>query len=315
MEKLRGSIYLIGGFTLAGTSVVAARCVAQSLGTFTITAVSLFFAAVGLLPLCKGRLGEAFRQLQPRDWLALLIQATCGIFLFRMFLIQGLMRTSAGEAGILTGATPAITAILAMVLLKEQSSSGGLLGIVSTVAGIVLLQGLFLPSDGFSQEHFIGNMLVLCAALCEALFNVFSRINALRARPAAMGPDPVVQTCLVSIIALLLCLVPAALEHPLPALRSLGIAEWLALVWYGWFVTALAFVLFYAGIKRCRASAAAVFSGMMPFTALLLSVVLLGERAGWQQWLGGAMIVLGMILLGSQEAQPERPAHDILSSA
>ncbi len=312
MEKFRGSLYLIGGFTLAGTSVIAARFVSQSLGTFTITGVSLFFTILSLLPLCWGKLGQIVRQMQPRDWLALLFQATCGIFLFRMFLIQGLVRTSAGEAGILTGATPAVTAILAFYLLKETAGPKTLLGIALTVTGIVLLQGVLILGKGFSSNHFLGNLLVLCAAVCESFFNVVSRSNSLRsgtetakeADPVAPAPralTPSAQTFFVAAFAFLLCLVPAGFEHPLPALRALGVLQWLALLWYGLFVTTLAFIFFYAGIRRCRASTAAVFSGMMPFTALILSVVILREHAGWQQWSGGTLIVLGMALIGGSD--------------
>ncbi|EGW40222.1 putative membrane protein [Desulfosporosinus sp. OT] len=70
-------------------------------------------------------------------------------------------------------------------------------------------------------------------------------------------------------------------------------------MWYGLFVTALAFVFWYAGIKRCGAFTAAAFSGMMPFTSMLLSVIILGEHPGWQQWLGGILVIFGMVLIGT----------------
>jgi drug/metabolite transporter (DMT)-like permease len=54
----------------------------------------------------------------------------------------------------------------------------------------------------------------------------------------------------------------------------------------------------YCGIRRSEASLAAVFSGMMPLTALALSVLLLGEKPGWQQWAGGGLVVAGMLLSG-----------------
>ncbi|SMD03112.1 DMT family transporter [Sporomusa malonica] len=299
MERFIGVLSLLGGFTLAGTSVIAGRLVSEILGTFTIAAVSLFFALLGLLPLCARMLGETIRQMSMRDWLSLLVQALFGIFLFRMFLLQGLIRTSAGEAGVLTGATPAATMLLAWLFLKEPLDILRFLGVVSTVAGILVLQGVFSTDIGFSREHLIGNLLVLCAAVSESLFNVFSRISSIKAAlNQSQALDPIVQTTLVVGIALLLCFGPALVERPVESLMSLGIAGWLALVWYGVFVTALAFILWYAGIKRCDASMAAAFSGMMPFTALILSVLLLGEQPGWQQWLGGLMVMSGMLLTG-----------------
>ena len=238
MERFSGALFLMLGFTLAGTSVIAGRLVSEMLGTFTIAAVSLFFALLGLLPLCWHDLGETIRDMSGRDWMALLLQALFGIFLFRMFLLKGLASTSAGEAGIITGATPAATVLLAWILLKESMGNFRFLGVVSTVIGIVVLHGIFSSAIEFSREHLMGNLLVLCAALCESLFNIFSRINSIKASEnKSKVLEPIKQTTLVVGIALLLCLGPAMSEQPMASLMSLGIIGWSVLAWYGLFVT------------------------------------------------------------------------------
>jgi len=301
LEQIKGRLFLFGAFTLAGTSVIAARFLTGSLGTFTITAVSLFFAVLGLLPLCREHLARSVASMRRADWVPVVLQAVFGIFLFRMFLLFGLRYTSSGEAGILTGTTPAVTALLAWLLLKEAMDKKAAAGVCCTVAGILLLQGLLTPQRGFEAGHLLGNLLVLGAAGSESVFNVLSRLNSLKkSSGGGNGVDPVIQTALVAGIAFVLCLFPSFLENPWLPLISLGIREWLALVWYGLVVTALAFVCWYAGIKRCAAHTAAAFSGMMPFTALLLSVLILGERPGWEQWAGGLLVILGMVIIGSR---------------
>lgn len=302
-ERFLGVFFLIGAFSLAGTSVVAGRFVAATLGTFTITVVSLIFALGGLLPLCAENLLKSMGCMTRRDWVMVFIQALFGIFLFRMLLLEGLVLTSAGEAGILTGATPATTLLLAWLFLREHIDKVRLLGVISTIMGIVVLQGMFSSDIVFSARHLLGNFLVLCAALCESIFNLFSRINSIAVKNLEQELDPIVQTTLVVSVAMLLCLAPALTEQPVAALLSLSLSGWVALVWYGLFVTALAFILWYAGIKRCDVSVAAAFSGMMPCAALILSVLLLNEQPTWQQWLGGLLVVLGMMLTGWQKPQ------------
>lgn len=304
MDSLNGKLYLICAFSLAGTSVISARFVTGKLGTFTITAVSLFFALVFLVPLCRIQLVRYLQLMTFRNFLFLSLQALCGIFLFRMFLLWGLNYTGAGEAGILTGATPAITALLAMIVLREPVSGRKLAGILCTVGGILIIQGVLTPGKGLSLEHIGGNLLVLCAAACESAFNTLSRISAVKATDLTEPSSPLAQTAIVSAIALILCLIPASFEHPLQELAGIGIMEWTALLWYGVFVTALAFICWYSGIKRCGAFTAAAFSGMMPFTSMLLSIVVLGESTGCQQWLGGFLIILGMILIGTEGIVP-----------
>lgn len=299
MKRFAGAAFLTGAFMLAGTSVVAARYVSGRLGPFTIAAMSLLFALPALLAACRGKIAGHIRRMGPREWLLTLLQAAFGIFLFRMFLLKGLLLTSSAEAGILTGATPAATALLAGLLLKEPVGPARASGIACTVAGVLLLQGILLPGSGFDAAHIAGNLLVLLAALSESAFNILSRVGALRSEKAGTDTqDPIVQTALVSAAAFLLCLAPALLERPAAALPGLNLAGWLALAWYGLFITALAFFFWYSGIRRSEASVAAAFSGMMPLTALALSVLLLGERPGLRQWAGGLLVIAGMLLSG-----------------
>jgi len=297
--QVRGMIFLTYAFALAGTSVVSARFVVGRLGTFTITAVSLFFVLLLLVPLAGSRIIESLRGVSMWEWVYLFFQALFGIFLFRMFLLLGLLHTTSAEAGILTGATPAMTAVLSRLLLKEAMDANKIIGILSTVAGILFIQGLLMPGKSFMTEHLFGNILVLCAVACESLFNVCSRIAVVKARSMEkVSMPPIAKTVLVSFIALVLCLIPACFEQPVSLLAKLGLRGWLSLVWYGVFVTALAFLFWYSGIKRCPVSTAAAFSGMMPFTALLMSVLILGEHAAIQQWCGGILVISGMVLIG-----------------
>ena len=102
------------------------------------------------------------------------------MFLFRMLLLHGLLHTSTAEAGILTGTTPAFTVMLAFVLLKESVSGSKLTGMLSTVGGILVLQGMLTPGISFKEQHVYGNLLVLCAALSESGFNLLSRIGSVK---------------------------------------------------------------------------------------------------------------------------------------
>ena len=305
MISMKGPASLFMAFFLAGTSVVAARFVAGKLGTFTITAVSLCLALAVLIPACGKKIYAVFRGMKAADWVRLFLQAFFGIFLFRLFLLTGLNHTSSVEAGILTGVTPAITALLATFVLKEAPVPRKVLGILSTVLGVLLIQGLLNAGAGFTADHLFGNALVLCAAGSESAFNVLSRIAVNKDMREPM--QPLVQTALVSAIALALSIVPALREDPFGRLGAIGVREWLALAWYGVFVTALAFVFWYAGIKRSSAFTAAAFSGMMPFSSLILSVLILGEQADLQQWLGGLMVVLGMFLIGTGGRRKHEP--------
>jgi len=296
-QSTLGKLYLTGAFALAGTSVITGYLLSSALSGFTIMAVSMVVVLAGLLPFYAVRTIRTVRILSGHDWLMLLFQAVFGIFLFRIFLLFGVQSTSTAEAGILTGATPAITSVMAYFILKERFSGLTAVGIGGTVAGIVLLQGGSLVSVQFSSRHFFGNVLILCAAASESTFNIISRKHGSR---SSVSIHPMVQTLLVSAITLCLSVIPALLEHPFAALSALRRQEWLALLWYGFIITALAFAFFYSGARRCDAYTIAAFSGTMPLTSVLLSVLFLHESTTWVQWIGGALILLGMTLIGQK---------------
>ena len=299
-SNLFGKSFLVGAFALAGTSVVAARFVSGKLGVFTIAFLSMFFALLLLVPICWKRLRVECKAMTPSACFSVLLQAVFGMFLFRVFLLNGVSRTSSLEAGILTGATPAITAALAWIFLREKVGASAIIGIGATVLGGLLVQGVADGGLRLSSAHIIGNLLVLGAAASESVFNILCRKSVVKKEADGVPLDPLVQTTLVTIAALLLSAVPAAFEYPILRLSSIGIVEWSALVWYGVFVTALAYLCWYAGIKRCDAFTAAAFSGLMPLTSMLLSVLLLLEQTSLFQWLGGACVIVGMMLIGAR---------------
>ncbi len=299
MKNIVGKLYLLCAFSLAGTSVLTGYVLSEKLGRFTITAVSL-----GIMILCLSlfygrRTIQTIRLLTRMDMKLLLFQAFFGIFLFRLFLLLGINLTSTVEAGILTGTTPAITSIMAYFVLRERPTGLNILGIVCTVCGILLLQGTSLTSIELSSQHIVGNVFIICAAASESSFNIISRRHkTMKQGHTDVQIHPVVQTLIVSTIAFALSLAPALVEQPFWALQKIGLTEWIALIWYGLVVTALAFVFFYAGVKRCDAYTTAAFSGMIPLTSLLLSILLLRETIGLVQWTGGFLIVSSMLMIG-----------------
>ncbi|WP_410771633.1 DMT family transporter [Fontibacillus sp. BL9] len=298
MNLNQGKVYLFLAFSLAGTSVIAARLVSDHIGPFTITALSLLLGMLLLVSLYRVRLIATIKRMTFTDWKMVVLQAFFGIFLFRALLLAGLHGTSAGEAGLLTGAAPAITALMAWLFLRERLTAGILAGMLFTVTGILLIQ--WSPSSGhlFVTEHFGGNLLVLGAAASESLFNTLSRAGSRDQTRRNTSVDPIVQTTLVTISAFIFAVIPALTEQPFSGLSALGPTGWVALLWYGWIVTALAFICWYAGIKRTSTYTAAAYSGMMPLTSMLLSLCLLNESVGYAQAGGGLAVILGMWFIG-----------------
>ncbi len=305
--KTNGIPWLAGAFFCAGSSVVAAKPLTDAIGPFTLTCLSLAFCILSLLPVCTPKRLSALWRIGWPGWRELLLEALLGIVLFRLFLLPGLTMTSAGEAGLLTGLSPALTALFARLALRERMSPWKGAGLALTLVGALAMQ---VPHLGTAAgwRNLAGNALVLLAATSESLFSVRCRVNAVRAQAEGAAADslhPLCRTAVVSCCALLPCLPPACLEQPLARVAVLGPAQWLALLWYGAGVTALGYGCWYAGIRRSSASTAAVMTGVMPLTSMVLSLAVLGERpTGWML-AGGGMLLAGLLLAALAERTSE----------
>lgn len=264
---LLARLQLTCAMLLAGSSVVFSKVVAAAVPTFLANALILLLASAVLLGL-TWRLEGGLRV--PREaWRPLALQALCGVVLFRVFLFHGLPLTSAASAGILTSATPAVTALLAWLVLRERLGGRGVLGVLVTVLGVLVLT---VPdaSGGVGSRPVLGNLLVLGAVVGEALWNVLSRLSVARL-------SPLKATTLVTLLALGMFLPLAVPQAAAFDFSSLSLAEVSALGYYALGATVLAYLLWFAGVRRVGAGTAAVFTGWLPVSAVACSALVLRE--------------------------------------
>lgn len=298
-----GRLYLTSAFTLAGSSVVAARFISDYLPTFATTFLGLVIGSLTAVILCGGQMYRTAKQLSKRTWFVIVLQALFGSFLFRVFLTLGLQHIGTAEAGIVTGATPAITALFTWIMLREKISRRTVVGILLTFAGILLVQGF--PFVSLENLNLLGAFLVLCSAACESLFTTLSR-KILGSGQESESLPPLIHAGFVSILAMIFSLIPTIMERPWFAISKLPVSGWAALGWYGSIVTIVAFTCMFAGAKRCDGYTIAAFAGVIPISSTVLSVTILREPISVYQIAGCLFVVLATIII-SGKGKGQRP--------
>ncbi len=275
---------LVAAMALAGSSVVVGKVLATKVPVFLGTFGTLLVAFLTLLPLAWGKRAEV-RALDARQWGNLFLQGLFGIVVFRVFTLYGLRMTSAMQAGIITGTTPAALAALSLVLLGERLSRGALFGIACAVCGCVAIN-LFSAEAG-GAGSLPGNLLVGAAVVSEALFTIF--------RKRVADSVSAVTNTAVLIFCSLLLLLPAA------ALEAAAMTSWpdatalLAIAYYGVFATVVAYLLWTGAVGSVSGATAGAASAAMPASAMLLAALLLGEPMRWYHLFGCTVIAIGII--------------------
>ncbi|WP_207260779.1 DMT family transporter [Desulfovibrio sp. Huiquan2017] len=276
---------------LVGSSVVAGKIMVEDLPVFLASALRFVLALAILLPLLARREGGLPR-LCRRTWLKLAVQSLCGSFLFTVFLLYGLARTGPASAGVITSTTPACMGLLAWLFLKDRPSRHVLSGILLSMAGVLVINLARFPhaGGGGATHPVLGNLLVLAAVFFESLF--------LLIRKTVPEPlSPLAASTIISLFGLLWFLPMGLYEAATADLAAIPPADWLVVLYYGVFVTAFAYIFWFAGITRVRPSTAGVFTAILPVSALILSALVLHEPIGWPQIAGCGCVLGGIVLI------------------
>lgn len=278
-------LMLVIAMALAGSSVVVGKFVVSAVPVFLCAFLSLVFAFITILPLMWKR-GDEVRNLTKNEWKYLFLQGLCGIVLFRIFTLFGVQSTGAVQAGIITGTTPAVLAVLSFFLLREKLSRNSLLCILLALSGCIIIN--IFNTDGNTPNTFIGCLLVLAAVVCESLFTIYRK-------RIASTVSAVTNTAILIFCSLLLLLIPA-LTDILRFDITISIPALLAILYYGAFATIIAYLLWTYAVAKVSGSVAGVTTAAMPASSVLLAALFLGEKLYWQHILGCVLIVAAIAL-------------------
>ncbi|HEX7926400.1 MAG TPA: DMT family transporter [bacterium] len=295
---LRAYVALASAQVLVGSLVVTGKVITTSFPVFLASGVrSVIGVAVlgGILLWRERRLPPVtWRDARDIFWIAF-----TGMFLFSIFLLYGLRLTTATEGGIIISTAPALLGLMAFLFMGEHFTRWRGLAIAFAVLGMIVLRVSGNGEGG--SGSLLGNLLVFGATIGEALFSALGKPLAGRLSPLAIATY-------VTFAGLVMFLPFAVWEAWGYNFAAVPLHAWLPIVYYGVAITAGAFFFWYWGLAQVPASTAAVFLGILPVSAVLLSYGLLGEQFRWGHVFGLAAVLAGIACVTVPEWRSGSPA-------
>jgi drug/metabolite transporter (DMT)-like permease len=286
---------LVGSNVGVGKSIVAFIPV-------SLFALLRFVIAIAVLwPLLRP---SKMKRVRRGEWGNLFLQALFGTFMFTLLMLNGVQRTSAVAAGVITSTIPAVVALFSWFFLKERPNGRALVSIALAIIGVVVINVAqnahgANSTTGASESSFAGNLMVLGAVCCESFYVILSR--------RLTQTLPAIDICAYTHGFGLLLMLPLGL----PALVSfdyvsVGAGTWTLVLWYGLSASIFSFWLWMKGIRHVDGSLAGVFSAVLPIAAAVYGIAFLGERPTLAHGIALACVVAG-IALASIRARPVPP--------
>jgi drug/metabolite transporter (DMT)-like permease len=307
-ERIRADLTLVIVAIIWGTAFVAQRKGNELVGPFTFNAVRFLVGELVLFPLLawqRVRDGRApLTSLTPSGagsaWRG---GALLGLILFGGASLQqlGLVTTTAGKGGFITGLYVVIVPLLLALFWRTRVAWSSWIGATLAVIGLLFLS----ISLGETLRLNPGDGWVLLGAFAWAL-------HVIVMGHVAPAQDPVRLAIAQYVVCALLCTVSAAALEWGTWGSVLAAAP--SILYAGIMSTGLAYTLQIVAQRHAPPADAAIIMSMEAVFAALAGWVVLNEEMTTRQMLGCALMLAGMLLpqlphLTPARAKPEDAAH------
>jgi len=285
-QKKNGSavstLLLLATSIIWGFAFVAQLQGMDYMGSLTFGGVRFAMGACSMLPLIL--LFERKRATPEERCLTWRYGTLAGVVLFLASNLQqfGLALTgSAGKAGFITGLYTVLTPLFSIAFGKKTTKLTGL-GAVVAFAGLYFLSA----PEGLGKITLGDGLLVICAVFWTLHIMVVDAY-ASKVRPIRFSAVQFAVCAALTLIGM------AFFEEPTIASLRAGA---MPLLYGGFLSVGVAYTLQIVGQRRVEPSKAAIIFSLESLFAAVGGFLLLHEQLGWKGYLGGGLMLLGIML-------------------
>lgn len=251
-----------------------------------------FLLAAGLMAGLMSLFSPKLLRISRRQLLICAGLGVLGYAVFASLYFKAIEGVSVSLASLLLYTYPVLVTLGAYFFLKEPVSRRQWLALPVTAGG------LFILLNGDTQIHsWVAVAAGLMSALCYTLYILFSSRYQADIHPLTSG-----------LYVMLFAGLGLFVIHGPNPMRAFSLSNTQSLIIFGIALvsTVLPLTLFLSGLQKLGNTQASLLSSIEPITAATLAALIFGERLSSLQWLGGALILVGLFL--TVWWQPSRPS-------
>ncbi len=219
-----------------------------------------------------------------------------GLIVYHLGLNYGEQFINANTASLIVATSPLFIAIAAHFQLNERLNIYNILGIIFALFGVIIISLYGQPNATIQINYFLGALAVLLSSLSGAIYTIYGK-------KLMKKYDPTLLTC-YSFLFGSLFLLPLLNTNSLVQFSSIPSSILLALLFLGIFPTFISYLLWYKALKTLKASTMGPTIYLIPLLSTTFSFFFLGEQITAYFVFGGAMIILGILLVNKKIKTP-----------
>ncbi len=192
-----------------------------------------------------------------------------------------------GLASVINATTPIFTALLMALFALEALTPRKIIALCLGFVGVLVLKG-----GGFADfgKQSLGILAVMFASLCYGLSAVWSK-QMLKGIPAMT-----IATCQLTVSGIILAALSFGFSDPI-LYAKISLQTWGALAALAVFSSAIAYLIFFRIIATAGASFVTLVTMLVPLSAIVLGMVVLGESLSLHEFIGAAIIISALVII------------------
>lgn len=290
------------GLMIMSTIFWAGAFIAGKIGVkefppFSLAFFRFFFATIVIFVIMIGYEKKEWR-LKGKEWGPIILLGLIGMFGYHVLFFSALQYTSAINSSMIGATNPLITSILAAFFLNEHFGVKRLGAVLIALSGVILTitDGNLSVLADFSFNK--GDLMMLLAVLCWAVYSVISRKVMHRYSPLILTS--------YSFLVCLILLFPFVLwERPFVYLPKVTWKGWSAVLYMSIFASVIGYLVQQMSIKAIGASKTAAFINLVPVFSIILSALILHEKITMFKLFSAAIIISGVYLNSKMKSLSE----------
>jgi drug/metabolite transporter (DMT)-like permease len=266
-------------------SVVKASLSEVDIYSFNSILFILAASLIWTIILWKG----AWFKVPKSDLFPLLGIGLIGNVLYQWLFIVGIDLTLSANAAVMLGTIPIWIAIFSHLFTDEKMTRLKGIGVLMAFTGVAAIVGGGANPISLASDTFRGDLIIVCAAVTWAVFTIRSK-KFLKRYSALQFSG--IMTLIGAVLLSALSLLTAEVTD----WSSVSPAAWGGTIYSGTLSIGLAYLIWNNGIVNVGPVKTSVYQNLVPVLGLVFGVVLLNESLSFLQYVGSAIVVLGIIM-------------------
>ena len=254
----------------------------------TLTFFRFLLASIILLPVMihsEGSLVKVGR----KDIPVLIILGLTGMFGYHALFFTALQYTTAINTSLISATSPIITTVFACLFVNEILEKRRWAAVIMAFSGVLLTITGGNPEIFKSLSFNAGDLLMVIASICKAVYIVISRRVANRI-------SPMVITTYSFLVCLAACIPFMVFEDTVNIIRQATWKGWASVLYMAVFSSSAGYLIQQISIKSIGASKTTAFENLVPVFTIVLSALILGEGATAVKIASAVIIIAGVYL-------------------